>query len=107
LVFPSEVGTPVNASNLAREFRRLVARTGVPQIPIHGIRHTVASLAIASGQDIRTVSDLLGHARTSITADIYAHVLPGRTTELAQAISDLVLRPVAAPPAPPHSAEAL
>jgi integrase len=96
LVFPSTVGTPVNARNLDREYRKIVARAGVPHSPIHGIRHTVASLAIASGQGIRTVSDLLGHARTSITADIYAHVLPYRKVELAQAISALVL-PSSAP----------
>jgi integrase len=95
LVFPSAVGTPVNACNLAPEYRKLAGRAGVPYIPIHGIRHTVATLAIASGQDIRTVSDLLGHARTSITTDIYSHVLPHRKVELAQAISSLVLPPPA------------
>src|SRR5207248_5061441 len=51
LVFPSTVGTPVNARNLDRESRKIVARAGVPHIPIHGIRHTVATLAIGSGQD--------------------------------------------------------
>jgi integrase len=95
LVFPTELGTPVNARNLDREYRKLIEQAGVPHVTIHGIRHTVATLAIASGQDIRTVADLLGHARTSTTADIYAHVLPHRKVELVHALGAIVLPPSA------------
>jgi integrase len=96
LVFPTEVGTPVNARNLYREYDALCQRAGVPDISIHGIRHTVANLTIASGQDIRTVADLLGHARTSTTSDIYAHALSHRKVELVHARAALV----SPPPAP-------
>ena len=95
LEFPTEVGTPVNARNLYREYDALCRRAGVPDISVHGIRHAVATPAIASGQDIRTGADLPGHARTSTKADIYAHVLPGRKVELVQALSALVLPPSA------------
>ncbi len=90
LVFASEVGTPIMARNLYRQYGELVKRAGTPHIGIQGIRHTVASLAIGAGQDIRTLSDLLGHSRTSITTDIYAHVLPHRRRELTRAISQIV-----------------
>ena len=40
-----------------------------------GLGHYVASLMLAGGADISTVSKLLGHASTSITADVCAHVL--------------------------------
>jgi integrase len=95
LVFPTEVGTPVNARNLYRDYDALCQRAGVPDISIHGIRHTVASLSIASGQDVRTVADLLGHARTSTTSDIYAHALPHRKVELVHALAALVSPPPA------------
>ena len=63
----------------------------VPNITIHGIRHTVATLAIGARQDIRTLADLPGHSKTSVTTDIYAHVLSHRRRELTQAISQIVL----------------
>ncbi len=91
LVFASEVGTPIHGRNLLREYAALVRKAGVPDISIHGIRHTVATLAIGAGQDIRTLSDLLGHSKTSVTTDIYAHVLPHRKRELTQALSQIIL----------------
>ncbi len=91
LVFASEVGTPIHGRNLLREYAALVRKAGVPDISIHSIRHTVATLAIGAGQDIRTLSDLLGHSKTSVTTDIYAHVLPHRRRELTQALSQIIL----------------
>ena len=90
LVFPSEVGTPVNARNLDREFRRFIERAGVPPIPIHSVRHTVATLAVAAGEDVRTVADLLGH-NTQVLMNTYAHVLAHRKAEVITTISELVL----------------
>jgi len=91
LVFASEVGTPIQGRNLLREYATLVRKAGVPNISIHGIRHTVATQAIGAGQDIRTLADLLGHSKTSVTTDIYAHVLPHRKRELTQALSQIIL----------------
>lgn len=47
----------------------------LPEIPFHGLRHTKATLQIAAGTDIRTVSSILGHRETSTTMDIYSHSL--------------------------------
>jgi integrase len=88
-VFPSEVGTPVNARNLDREFRRFIERAGVPRIPIHSVRHTVATLAVAAGDDVRTVADRLGD---NTHVPTYAHVLAHRKAEVITTISELVLR---------------
>lgn len=46
-----------------------------PQITFHELRHTSATLMIASGVDVSTVSHRLGHSRTSVTLDIYTHAL--------------------------------
>ena len=40
---------------------------------VHSLRHTNASLLIANGTDVATVSSLLGHAQVSTTLDIYTH----------------------------------
>lgn len=56
----------------------------LPSIPLHGLRHTAATLLIGQGVDIRTVSGRLGHANTSTTLNIYSHTLK----ELDRAASD-------------------
>jgi integrase len=47
----------------------------VPRIRLHDLRHTHATL-LQANTPIKSVSERLGHAKTSITLDTYAHVLP-------------------------------
>lgn len=47
----------------------------LPELSIHSLRHTSATLLISKNTDIRTVSARLGHSQTSTTMDIYAHSL--------------------------------
>jgi integrase len=75
LVFSSETGNYINPSNLRRDFLRWVKESGVPQIAIHDLRHTFATHALENGAELIDVSKHLGHARPSITSDIYAHKL--------------------------------
>ncbi len=48
----------------------------LPWIRLHDLRHTGATLLLGSGVDIETVSHRLGHAKASVTLDIYGHALP-------------------------------
>ena len=41
---------------------------------IHDLRHTAASLAIASGADVKAVQRMLGHASATMTLDLYGHL---------------------------------
>lgn len=83
LVFPAANGKPIHPSNLDRDFLRWVAQAGVPPIRIHDLRHSNATLWLKHGAPLNVVSQRLGHARTSITLDIYAHVLPDQQAEVA------------------------
>ena len=47
----------------------------LPDIPLHGLRHTAASILINQHTDIAAVSKRLGHSRTSVTLDIYTHAI--------------------------------
>lgn len=47
----------------------------LPSIPLHGLRHTSATLLIASQIDIPTVARRLGHAQKSTTMNLYVHAL--------------------------------
>ena len=60
----------------------------------HSLRHTNATLLIASGTNIKTVSGRLGHASTSTTGNIYSHAIK-TTDEIAAEKLDDILTPIA------------
>ena len=62
----------------------------LPMIPFHGLRHTAATLLIAAGVDVKTISARLGHALTSTTMNIYVHALKESDRKAADAISSLL-----------------
>ena len=87
LVFPSQKGTPMNASNLTgRNFKPILKRAGLPGIRLHDLRHTCATLMLCEGVHVKLVQELLGHATISITLDTYSHLLPGMGGEAAGAM---------------------
>jgi integrase len=87
LIFPSRKGTPMNARNLtARSFKPFLKRAGLPDIRLHDLRHTCATLMLCEGVHIKLVQELLGHATIAITLDTYSHLLPGMGDEAAGAM---------------------
>src|SRR5215208_132404 len=89
LVFTTEVGTPINPSNLRqRSFAPLLERAGLPRITFHDLRHTCASLLFQKNVHPKLVQELLGHASVAITLDTYSHMLPGMGSEAANAIGE-------------------
>lgn len=80
---------PIDPHALNRALSEDIARAGLRQINLHGLRHTMASSAVAAGVDIKILQSILGHANYSTTADIYAHV---NLADQSQAISALVQR---------------
>lgn len=81
LVFTSEVGGPIYGRGLIDMFVRMVKKAGIPPIRFHDLRHTCASLMLADGEPLTTVSAILGHRSPVITATIYAHAIRGQTDE--------------------------
>lgn len=66
----------------------------LPDIPLHGLRHTSATLLILDNVDIRTISARLGHAQTSTTMNIYAHALEKMDEKAADSLEDMFQRKV-------------
>ena len=60
-------------SGLDSAHRRLVRDLGLPPIPLHGLRHTMATACIRHGGDMRALQSVLGHASYAVTADRYTH----------------------------------
>lgn len=91
-VFTQRNGLPINPDSLTRYLKEIVNRYNLPPVTIHGLRHTNASLLIAAGTDIRTVSNRLGHADMSTTMNIYTHAIRKVDEAAAEAISLSLLR---------------
>ena len=55
----------------SRRTAELVAAAGLPQIRLHDLRHTSATLGLAAGESLKQVSQRLGHSSIVVTADTY------------------------------------
>jgi integrase len=86
LVFCTGEGKLLNPNNLYRNFDAIVAAARIKRISPHGMRHTHATLLLAAGTPIKAVSERLGHSKTSITLDTYAHLLPDMQDRAIDAI---------------------
>lgn len=60
-------------SGLDAAHRALVRRLDLPYIPLHGLRHSMATACIRHGGDMRSLQSLLGHASYTTTANRYTH----------------------------------
>jgi integrase len=90
LVFASNIFTPINPNNLTRDYDDLVKLAGVPRIRIHDQRHTHITLAIQAGANLLAVSKRVGHAKPSITSDLYGHVTPEMHADVADRIAGVM-----------------
>lgn len=84
LVFTTEVGTPLDPSNVRRTYARLASAAGLEHLHPHMLRHAAASLLSAAGVPIEDISDTLGHRSVAITAEVYRHpIAPVRSGHMA------------------------
>ncbi|MDA0568057.1 site-specific integrase [Streptomonospora sp. S1-112] len=87
LVFTAPMGGPLHYDNFrSRVFGPAVKAAGLASLGVtaHKLRHTAASLAIASGADVKVVQTMLGHKTATMTLDTYGHLFPDRLDEVAE-----------------------
>ncbi len=89
-VFAKPDGTPFHPEHVRQAFDRRDARSDVPRIRFHDLRHTHATLMLMAGVPPKVVSERLGHATVAFTMDVYAHVIPGMQADAAGLFGDLV-----------------
>jgi site-specific recombinase XerD len=94
LILTTRNGRPINQRNLSRVWRRVTERAGVEQRGIHHLRHTYGTTLAESGVHERVAQQLLGHADSRTTREIYTHVRERMMDHAVQAISDAVDRVV-------------
>lgn len=75
LVFATQLGKPLNPRRFTRTYEGLTKKAGIDYVSFHNLRHTAATLLLKSGQDIKTIQDMLGHKNAETTLNTYAGVL--------------------------------
>jgi integrase len=85
-VFTNLRGDYINAINLNTRLKRAIRGLGLPDIHLHSLRHTHASLLINSDITAKVISDRLGHANTKTTLDTYSHVFAASEVKAMQAV---------------------
>jgi len=90
-IFVTWCGEPMHPDTISKWFTNFLKRKNLPPIVFHSLRHASASLAIAMGVNVKTVSSRLGHANISTTMDIYGHALTNADMEAAKKL-DIVFR---------------
>jgi integrase len=71
VIFPSSTGTLRDPDNFVGQWRRTRRELGFPDVRSHAFRKTVATLIDEAGYSARIGADHLGHAKISVTQDIY------------------------------------
>jgi integrase len=97
LVFGDHEGRHMHPERVSRTFKaalkRCAKRLGEgapPVIRLHDLRHTHATLLLADRENIKVVSERLGHASVTVTLTVYAHVMPGNQRQAADRFAAMI-----------------
>ena len=91
-VFTQDNGDHMNPDSITGWLKDFSTRHGLPHINPHAFRHTVASVLLANGTDIVTVSKQLGHASITTTESFYSHIIEENKAKAADCIANVLIR---------------
>lgn len=83
-------GLPITPHVLSDMFNKFLKTHSLPHIRFHDLRHTNASLMLTAGVSSKVASNRLGHSKTSITLDLYSHVMESIDREAAEKIDNIL-----------------
>lgn len=75
LVLVDREGQPYSPNNISEAFHRFILKKGLPEITLHGLRHTFATVASAQGAPLFEIGRALGHSTPATTGRIYTHLV--------------------------------
>ena len=81
---------PIEPRTLRAQYKRLLNDLEIKYIHPHALRHTFCTYALENGCDVKTVSQILGHADTSITLDIYTHITEDQIKKTINTLNNIV-----------------
>jgi integrase len=93
-----ETGLPMNVSTPTHKFKEILKlyndthelEDQLPDISLHELRHTSATLLLANGTDIETVSHRLGHSKASTTLDVYGHAMKKMDSKASDTLESIL-----------------
>ena len=90
-LFSAPGGGPLRESNWKRSvgWREAIAAIGRPELRVHDLRHTAASVWLGSGADPKVVQRVLGHASAAMTMDLYGHLIDQNLWAAAARLGDI------------------
>lgn len=91
-VFTTDNGDHMNPDSITGWLHDFSRRHNLPHINPHAFRHTVASVLLANGTDIVTVSKQLGHASITTTESFYSHIIEENKAKASECIADVLIR---------------
>lgn len=83
----SQSGDPVAHTSVYYAMKRIIKTTDLPNVTLHGLRHTHATILLNRGSNVKVIADRLGNTPQMIY-DIYGHVLDELETETVNLFSD-------------------
>jgi integrase len=69
-------------------YRAIIKAAGV-EARLHDCRHTAGTYLLSNGEDLATVSSVLGHANPQVTASVYLHALPHKVADASKRLEDI------------------
>jgi integrase len=88
LVFGNGAGNPTNPSNIRRDiWLPLRKRAGVRSLDLYSLRHTFASLGRTAGESAFNVARMMGHARSTLVDQVYAHTMQSGMASVAENVT--------------------
>ncbi len=89
-LFTTWNGRPMHPDTLTKWFHEFIQVHNLPPVSIHSLRHTNATLQIAGGVPLTTVSQRLGHANATTTGRIYAHAIRSADEAAAETLQNIL-----------------
>lgn len=83
-------GSVMSENTVVERLYSLEKKLRIKHMCFHGLRHTFATRALESGMDIKTLSEILGHADVSTTLNIYTHSLINHKRQQMRKIKRLI-----------------
>lgn len=89
-VFTQANGKIMFVDSIPKWFRKFIRKHDLKYITFHGLRHTNTTILINKGINIVSISNSLGHAKSSTTTDFYAHHLESVEREMANTFDNII-----------------
>jgi integrase len=90
LVFAQPDGRPLDPESVSKVFDRRVARSKLPRIRFHDLRHSHVAHLIAAGEQPLLIARRVGHGSSSFTMDRYGHLFDTADSQAASAVAAMV-----------------